>query len=210
MSHRRLAVCFVTLCGHAQAPPAFEVASVKANQSNAQGGTPPQFVSGGRFVSSNMPLLFVVAAAWNTPFQGPRLSGDSDLLSLLRDRYDIDARAPADAFPAGTSEQARREKMRLMLQALLADRFKLVMRKETKELPIYAVVVAKGGPKLEKAKIGEAQCLDQGAGDFGVICHSFNGGQGRGLHGAAVDVADLALYVENWAQRPVVDKTGIK
>ncbi len=91
-----------------------------------------------------------------------------------------------------------------MLQALLVDRFKLVMRKETKELPIYAVVVAKGGPRLEKA-----QCLDEGVKDFGSACHSFNGGRGRGLHGAAVDIADLALYVENWAQRPVVDKTGI-
>lgn len=84
-----------------------------------------------------------------------------------------------------------------MLQALLIDRFKLEIRKETRELPIYAVVVAKGGPKLEKAKIGS-------------VCHSFKGGQGRGLHGAAVDPPDLALVVENWAQRPVVDKTGIK
>jgi uncharacterized protein (TIGR03435 family) len=70
-------------------------------------------------------------------------------------------------------------------------------------------VVAKGGPKLEKAKIDEAQCLVGSAKEFGATCHSFNGGQGRGLHGAAVDIADLALYVENWAQRPVVDKTGI-
>ncbi len=108
------------------------------------------------------------------------------------------------------SEQARLEKMRLMLLALLIDRFKLVMRKDTRELPIYAVVVAKGGPRLEKAKIGEAECLVEGVRDFGALCHSFNGGQGRGLHGAAVDVSDLALYAENWAQRPVVDKTGIK
>ncbi len=207
--------CFVVfvsaaLSTYAQAPPAFEVASVKANKSGAQGGTPPQFLSGGRFVSTNMPLLFVIAAAWNLPFQGPRFSRGPDSVSLLGDRFDIEAKAPADAFPAGMSEHARLAKMRLMLQALLVDRFKLVMIKETRELPIYAVVVAKGGPKLEKAKIGEAQCLGEGVQDFGALCHSFNGGQGRGLHGAAVDIADLALYVENWAQRPVVDKTGIK
>jgi uncharacterized protein (TIGR03435 family) len=209
MLRRLVVVSVVALAARAQAPPAFEVASVKLNNSDARGGTPPQFVSGGRFVSTNMPLLYVVAAAWNLPFQGPRLNGAADALSLLRDRYDIEAKAPADAFPPGMTEQARLEKMRLMLQALLVDRFKLVVRKETRELPIYAVVVGKGGPKLERAKTDEAQCF-AGVKDFGAICHSFNGGQGRGLHGAAVDMADLALYVENWAQRPVVDKTGIK
>ena len=182
---------------------------MKANKSDARVGTPPQFVSGGRFVSTNMPLLYVIAAAWNLPFQGPRLSRGSDSRSVLGDRFDIEAKAPADAFPAGMTDQARLEKMRLMLQTLLIERFKLVMRKETRELPIYAVVVAKGGPKLEKARIGEAECLAEGVKDFGALCHSFNGGQGRGLHGAAVDLSDLALYVENWAQRPVVDKTGI-
>lgn len=209
MLHRFAVFTVVALCAQAQTSPAFEVASVKASKSDAQGGTPPQFVSGGRFVSTNVPLLFVIAAAWNIPFQGPRLTRGSDSLSVLGDRFDIEAKAPAGAFPAGMPEQARLEKMRLMLQALLVDRFKLVMRKESRELPIYVVVVAKGGPKLEKAKMGEAECVAEGVKDFGAICHSFNGGQGRGLHGAAVDVADLALYVENWAQRPVVDKTGI-
>jgi uncharacterized protein (TIGR03435 family) len=207
---RRLAVVsFVALAAYSQAPPAFEVASVKANNSETRSATPPQFVAGGRFISTNLPLLYVIAAAWNIPFQGPRLNGASEALRLLRDRYDIEAKAPTGAFPPGMSQQARLEKMRLMLQALLIDRFKLVMRKETRELPIYAVVVAKGGPKLEKAKTDEVECF-AGVKDFGAICHSFNGGQGRGLHGAAVDISDLALVVENWAQRPVVDKTGIK
>ncbi len=102
MTWRRIAVFVaVVVSAYAQAPPAFEVASVKANKSNAPDGTPPQFLPGGRFVSTNVPLLFVLAAAWNIPFQGPRLNGDTDLLSLLRERYDIEAKAPADAFPAG-------------------------------------------------------------------------------------------------------------
>ena len=41
-------------------------------------------------------------------------------------------------------------------------------------------------------------------------CHQFNGGQGRGLHARAVTMSDLASYVENWAGRPLLDKTGIK
>jgi uncharacterized protein (TIGR03435 family) len=210
MMWHRFAILFTFALGaQAQAPPAFEVASIKPSKPEARSATPPQFVSGGRFVSTNMPLLFVIAEAWNLPFQGPRLARASDSLTVLGDRFDIEAKAPADAFPAGMSDQARREKMRLMLQTLLVDRFKLVMRKEAKELPIYAVVAGKGGPKLEKAKTDESECF-AGIKDFGTLCHSFQGGQGRGLHGAAVDMTDLALVVENWAQRPVVDKTGIK
>src|SRR5262249_53767853 len=40
-------------------------------------------------------------------------------------------------------------------------------------------------------------------------CHSFGGGVGRGLHGQAVDMADLAGYVSNWTDHPVIDTTGL-
>lgn len=98
-----------------------------------------------------------------------------------------------------------------MLQSLLADRFKLVIRHETKELPAYFVTVAKGGPKLEKAKLTEKDCAE-GASSFGdpSSCHSFNGGQGQGLHGEAVDLSDLALTLEGFSDRPVVDHTGLQ
>src|SRR5260370_23033644 len=98
--------------------------------------------------------------------------------------------------------------MRLMLQTLLADRFKLTIRRETKELPVLALVVAKGGPKLKKAEIEEKDCPD-GPISYGVSCHSIVGGMGRGLHGQAINMADVALFVANWTDRPVVDKTGI-
>jgi uncharacterized protein (TIGR03435 family) len=99
--------------------------------------------------------------------------------------------------------------MALMLQTLLADRFKLVVHREMKEMPIYAVVVAKDGPKLEKAKVEEKDCPPVRTSD-GFACHEFMGGQGRGLHGQAVSMADLVSHVENWAERPVIDKTGIQ
>jgi uncharacterized protein (TIGR03435 family) len=105
--------------------------------------------------------------------------------------------------------EARRLKMNQMLQTLLADRFHLEVRRETKEMPAYAVVVAKDGPKLEKAKLEEKDCPEERTSD-GFACHEFSGGQGRGLHGQAVDIADLARYVENWAERPVIDKTGLQ
>ena len=104
--------------------------------------------------------------------------------------------------------------MKLMLQTLLADRFKLAIHSETKVLPVYGIVRARDGLKLEKSKIADKDCPDGPAGPYAppgsVYCHSFAGGQGRGLHGQAVDMADLALVVANWTDRPVLDKTGIK
>jgi len=43
-----------------------------------------------------------------------------------------------------------------------------------------------------------------------VLCHTFNGGQGRGLHGRAVNMSDLVSHVEDFTGRPLLDKTGIK
>ena len=100
-----------------------------------------------------------------------------------------------------------------MLQTLLADRFKLKIRRETKEMPVYALVVAKGGPKLQKADIEEKDCTE---GPFIVMpgtpntaCHSFIGGQVRTIHARAVSLADVATYVENWTDQPVEDKTEL-
>src|SRR5207248_467883 len=74
-------------------------------------------------------------------------------------------------------------------------------------------------PKLKPAGIEEKDCPDttntvvqQGAprGDAAIPCHEVMGGMGRGLHGKAVDLTDIASYVENWSDRPVVDKTGFR
>jgi uncharacterized protein (TIGR03435 family) len=43
-----------------------------------------------------------------------------------------------------------------------------------------------------------------------VSCHSPSGGQGRGVHGKALSISDVAGFVENWTDRPVVDRTGIQ
>jgi uncharacterized protein (TIGR03435 family) len=64
------------------------------------------------------------------------------------DRYDIEAKADSESLPTGLPSEVKRARMRLMLQKLLADRFKLTMRRETKELPGYVMVVAKNGLKF--------------------------------------------------------------
>jgi uncharacterized protein (TIGR03435 family) len=87
----------------------------------------------------------------------------------------------------------------------------MVVRRETKEQPVYAAVVGKNGPKLEKSKLQEKDCQTRPI-VFAepASCHSIAGGRGRGLHGQAVDMADLVVWVSNWTDHPVVDRTGIQ
>ena len=69
-------------------------------------------------------------------------------------------------------------------------------------------MIAKSGLKLEKAKIEEKDCAKPGS--AGISCHSLMGGRGRGLHGETVSLPDVLWYVENWADHPLVDKTGLQ
>ncbi len=190
-------------------PVTFEVASIKPNKANAnRRPSPPQFLPGGRFTSSGLPLRFVIATAWNVGFQSVRLSGAPAWINSFESFYDIEAKAPEGVIPAGLPSNVRDNRMRLMLQALLEDRFKLKIRSETRELPVFAVVVAKNGLKLEKAEIEEKNCPQTT--EIGTACHTIFGGQGRGLHAQAVSLSDVLAYVENWTDRPLVDKTGIQ
>jgi uncharacterized protein (TIGR03435 family) len=148
----------------------------------------------------------VIATAYDVPFQSVQLSGGPDW--IRSERYDIEAIAGVGAVPAGLSTKAREDKTRSMLQTLLAERFKLTIRREAKEIPVYAVVAGKNGPKLQKAKIEEKDC-PEGPENYGVSCHSIMGGMGRGLHGKAIAISDVVRFVENWSDRPMVDKTGI-
>ncbi|MBZ5617921.1 MAG: TIGR03435 family protein [Acidobacteriia bacterium] len=189
---------------------AFEVASVKANKS----ADPRSFGTmkgepGGRLIVRESPLYMIIAAAYNVSFQSPRLSGGPDW--IRSERYDIEATPEKGAIPAELPAKEQDARMRLMLQTLLADRFKLKVLRETKELPVYVLLVGKNGPKLRESKVAEKDCADpKDPEKKGVPCHRFMGGQGRGLHGTAVNMADLVGFVENWTDRPLIDKTGIE
>src|SRR5205814_9687329 len=113
----------------------------------------------------------------------------------------------------GLSAHALVDRERLMLKALLADRLKLVIRRETREMPIYTLVVGKGGPKLPKADIQEKDCPvtpEIVPADANRVCHLFTAGRERGLHARAADMSDLVNFVQGWTDRPLFDKTGIK
>lgn len=196
----------------------FEVASVKANVSKDQRISIPQFEANGRFVATNVRLQMVIAVAYGLPFQTfgtPRISGGPEW--VRSERFDIEARAESGALPAGLPSTERERRMRVMLRNLLADRFKLSVHTDMREMPVYAVMVAKNGPKLEPSSLQEKDCdalaeRPPASGPFRVEdlpCHRIAGGQGRGLHANAATISDIALFVANWADRPVVDRSGL-
>jgi bla regulator protein blaR1 len=192
---------------------AFEVASVRPHASGDRNYLPPVFHPGGRFTFA-APLVYLIEGAYNIPMDQFRLSEGPDWIGSLDSAYEIEATAPKGVIHDGLSVDARAERERGMLQTLLADRFKLTVRRETKEMPIYALVVAKGGPKLQKADLDEKDCTEDPATrianpDGSFSCHQIGGGQGKGLHARAADMADLAGYMESWTDRPLVDKTGL-
>ena len=93
-----------------------------------------------------------------------------------------------------------------MIRGLLADRFRLVMRTENKTMAVYALTVASGGPKLQKSAIAEKDCsFDTDA----QACHNFVGGLGHPLNAKAIDMDDLADYMTNWTDLPVVNRTSL-
>ena len=100
----------------------------------------------------------------------------------LRERYDIEAKAPANTIPPSLQDSEVRSRIQQMIRGLLADRFRLVMRVENKTMSAYALTVASGGPKLQKSAIAEKDCTfntNPGA------CHNFVGGLGHSLNAKA-------------------------
>jgi uncharacterized protein (TIGR03435 family) len=126
------------LSAQAPAAPAFEVASVKPSNPDAGGlrVLPPV---AGRFTASNVSLRDLVAIAYGL-FEFQIAGGPGWLTSR---RFDIQAKSEA---PVATIDA-----MRPMLETLLADRFQLKVHRETREMPVYALVVA--GDDERRAKI---------------------------------------------------------
>jgi uncharacterized protein (TIGR03435 family) len=184
---------------------AFEVASVKRNTSGDQ-RVAIQIQPGGRFMATNVTLRLLVGNAYRG--QASRIEGGPSWLNS--DRFDIVARAEGAAPP---------DQFRAMLRALLQERFKLSAHHETRELPIYALVVArsdgKTGPHLRPATV---DCDTVGRGNAPppipqspterLPC-GMRQSPGRILAGG-VQMAPLVETLSNFMDRLVVDRTGLK
>jgi uncharacterized protein (TIGR03435 family) len=145
---------------------AFDVASVKRSTPGPNGyhsnfplTLGSSFAAVGNLMSVNMPLRTLIGFAFKLSVGQTHflISGLPDWVDS--EWFDIEARAPI-ANPS-------KDQFRLMIQSLLADRFKLTMRKESRELPIYALVLTKPsrtGPQL-RPHVDDAKCGAEGRAD---------------------------------------------
>jgi bla regulator protein blaR1 len=140
--------------------PSFEVASIKPNRSGSMNRF-FRLADPSRFTVTNIPAKDLIEFAYHVqPFQ---VSGGPAWINSQG--YDIEAKVD-DSTVAELQklpQEQRMDEYRLMLRSLLTDRFKLNLGHETKELPIYVLVVAKGGPKLTPTTIPQTPPADADA-----------------------------------------------
>ena len=164
----------------AQIPKEFEVASVKPQ---APGDTRVSIQpSPGGFIANGVPLKLLIEIAYRV--KDYQISGGPDWIES--DHYDVSAKAPAGFIPTG-------QQMQPMLQALLADRFRLKLHRETRELPAFLLVVNKGGPKLTASTKPDSR-ISVGHGIFTA---------------QKIDMAGLADALATESDRTIVDQTGL-
>lgn len=184
----------------------FDVASIKL-AAPGQRGTYIRTLPGGTVNIANMQVKDLIVLGWRIePFQitgGPAWLGST--------RYDISAKPDKASKPKETL---------LMLQALLQDRFQLKMHRETRELPIYALVLAKKsaklGPGLTPSKEGGCAPPDptkpphppDPAKPSTLGCGGMMTGHSR-LAAASIPIADLAKMLSRILGRTVINKTGL-
>jgi uncharacterized protein (TIGR03435 family) len=154
------------------------------------------------YTTNNVPLKFVIAGAY-----GIR----EDLITGLPGwadsaHYDITAKVAAADVP--TLPKLTRDQRNAMLKPLLADRFKLQAHEETKTLPIYELIVAKGGPKLHQAVPGDTYANGP----------KVNGSPARPgmmmmmpgkITGMAIPLSNLINILSRQLQRTIIDKTSL-
>jgi uncharacterized protein (TIGR03435 family) len=138
--------------GQTPAAPSFDVASIRANTTASDGhhsiyNDPAE----SHFRTVNLSLKDLIQFAYDMP-ASQILGGPAWLDSAM---FDIDAKSDAsvDAELHAMSSADARQRKRLMVQALLADRFQLAAHQETRQLPVFNLVLAKGGPKFQPSEV---------------------------------------------------------
>jgi uncharacterized protein (TIGR03435 family) len=176
--------------------PSFEVASIKPSDPDSQ--LKIDFAAGGRLVVTHATLRFLIKIAYD--ISDDQIAGGPGWMNSTR--FDVQGK-PAIAVAGDPGKMTKdeivlfHEPSRLRLQRLLADRFQLELRKESKPMPVFALVAAKNGPKMK---------ADSGPGDA-----ELKTGSGRGVLTAThTNMAALARFLsEGQTGRPVMDMTGL-
>jgi uncharacterized protein (TIGR03435 family) len=185
----------------------YDVASIKPEKSGSMMfrvlNTPDGF-------SATSTVQMIIRVAYG--IEDNQISGAPGWVSS--EKYEVEAKMDqATADKLKKLGQAQVEPMRQhMLQTLLADRFKLTVHRETKELPIYSLVVAKGGSKLHEAKPGDTypngiKAPDGRSAPTGA--HLMRMGRGE-LTAQSLGMEQIAHLLTQQTGRTVVDNTGLK
>jgi len=171
--------------------PVFDVVSVKPVAVDAREPLDFRTYPGGRLKITNQTVKIILREAYG--IKGYQLSGGPAW--LYAERFDIDAKAEG-----GLS----RAQMMAMLQTLLADRFALKVHRESREGNVYALVVAKDGPKLKEstAKDSYIRLIRNTPLELPGVSYTI-GGQKASMARFAERLADMELH------RPVLDRTGL-
>ena len=182
----------------------------RENAAGRRGGSPPP----GRLIRECQTVITLIRSAYVTFANGRADFASSTPIEggpawINSDRYTINAKAegtPSDPLMNGP-----------MLQALLEDRFKLKLRRETKELPVYELTVAKGGPKLHQFKEGSCAPFDStkyppdppAPGQEMCIVRNKSHGPNRTVDAPGMAFDDFCKIFLGHLDRPVINKTGI-
>lgn len=168
------------------AKPAFEVASIRLHPGEITLSADPS-IRGSRVVGTAITLVDLLTYAYGVRYG--QISGVSGWAKT--EHYDINAKAEGEG-PLG------KEQARLMMQTLLTERFHLQTHRESKDMPVYALVVARNGHKLK-------QSAADAKGNNGVV------GSAKGMRMEATrgTMEQLARQLSGSAGRPVVDRTGL-
>jgi uncharacterized protein (TIGR03435 family) len=186
---------------------AFDVVSIRQNKTGGERKDEPT-PSGYRM--TNMPVLFPIVTAYvpssgNELFNPGSVSGVPDWAK--DERFDIEAKV-AEADLARWQDPSQRTAMlRAMMQTLLAERFKLAVHREMKEVSMYSLVVSKSSPKLKPSVQGEAHPGGRRLpGNSGVMLPDETH---KTFQFYETSMATLAPLLSDLTGRPVEDKTGL-
>ena len=197
---KRFAICLLlTASSFAQAQ-SFVAIDVEPARSVDLESRRVRILPDGDLIGTSVNAITLISEGYSVP------ANPSDRLSTLppwvySERYDIEAKASSSAKQMSLSDGNASKLVRDMFRQILADRFHLEMRDENRTVP---VVVAQGGPKLKQAN--PSDCVFDTAPEG---CHTFLVGFGHPLNGRAVGMDDLAHYIENWTDLPVVNRTSL-
>jgi uncharacterized protein (TIGR03435 family) len=179
------------------AKPGFEVASVKVRESPPGitglqiGGPSALRISGNRVATFGTLTQFVMAAY---ELRLHQVSGAPEWTDREGNPLAFDIQAKAEGADPLAPDLARQ-----MMQTLLADRFRLKLHRETKEMPVYVVTADKNGPRLKETAPGTESKSSA----------AFSGGVSKFSY-ANLSMSDLVTHIASNFDRPLLDKTGLK